>query len=139
MAHQTLENPIVLRVARPTNNLATITRMYMEALGFELLGSFENHDGIDGAMVGRRDHQYHLEFTFRRDSAARSSPDREQLLVFYVPDLTEWTTSCERMVAAGFKRVTSDNPFWDIAGQTFADIDGCRVVLQRAAWTHESS
>lgn len=38
------------------------------------------------------------------------------------------------MVAAGFKQVTSFNPYWDMHGRTFEDNDGYRVVLQNAAW-----
>ena len=132
-------NGIVLRVARPTNNLGTITRMYMEGLGLELLGSFEHHDGFDGVMLGRPDDSYHLEFTLHRDHPASTPPDTEHLLIFYLPDPAEWTEACERMSHAGFTRVASANPFWDVVGQTFADVDGCRVVLQRAAWTQPSS
>ena len=38
------------------------------------------------------------------------------------------------MIAAGFTPVPSFNPYWDRLGRTFADRDGYRVVLQRAAW-----
>jgi len=30
---------------------------------------------------------------------------------------------------------TSENPYWDVAGWTFEDPDGYRVVLQRGPWT----
>src|SRR5215467_708702 len=40
------------------------------------------------------------------------------------------------MIAAGFHRVPSYNPYWEAQGQTFEDLDGYRVVLQNAAWTH---
>jgi hypothetical protein len=35
----------ILRVARPTDNLKAISKMYMDGLGFKLLGSFEDHNG----------------------------------------------------------------------------------------------
>ena len=55
--------------------------------------------------------------------------------VFYLPDQDEWEASCARMLAAGFQRVPSYNPYWEAQGQTFEDLDGYRVVLQNAAWT----
>jgi hypothetical protein len=39
------------------------------------------------------------------------------------------------MTSAGFREVPSNNPYWDLQGRTFEDIDGYRVVLQNAAWT----
>ena len=33
-----------LRVVRHTNNLEKMKSFYIDVLGFELLGSFENHD-----------------------------------------------------------------------------------------------
>ncbi|WP_407668571.1 hypothetical protein [Paraburkholderia dilworthii] len=27
------------------------------------------------------------------------------------------------------------NPYWDVSGQTFADPDGYRVVMQNAVWS----
>jgi len=56
--------------------------------------------------------------------------------VFYLPDQAEWEASCARMLAAGFQRVPSYNLYWEAQGQTFEDLDGYRVVLQHAAWTH---
>ena len=47
----------------------------------------------------------------------------------------EWQRSCDRMRAAGFRSVASDNSYWDRHGKMFEDLDGYRVVLQNAAWT----
>lgn len=38
------------------------------------------------------------------------------------------------MLASGFERVQAYNPYWDVHGQTFEDLDGYRVVLQAGAW-----
>ena len=43
---------LVMRVARPTDQLDSVVRMYLNGLGFEMLGSFENHEGFDGVMLG---------------------------------------------------------------------------------------
>ena len=41
-----------LRVARPTDRLEDVVRFYTIGLGLHVLGSFENHEGFDGVMVG---------------------------------------------------------------------------------------
>ena len=123
-----------LRVARPTDNMAEIVRFYRDGLGFEVIGSFEDHEGFDGVMLGHAGLGYHLEFTHRRGHQAGRAPTAENLLVFYLPEEEEWRRAVERMNALGYGPVKSDNPYWDINGQTFADADGYRVVLQRARW-----
>jgi len=45
-------------------------------------------------------------------------------------------SACAKMIGAGFMQVSSLNPYWDIGGETFEDIDGCRVVLQNSAWVN---
>lgn len=59
----------ILRVARPTDNLGQITRMYSEGLGFDIIGSFCDHQGFDGVLVGHAHHHYHLEFTHHHGSS----------------------------------------------------------------------
>ena len=44
-----------LRVARPTDDLDTVATMYRIGLGFEILGSFADHQGFDGVMLGHPD------------------------------------------------------------------------------------
>ena len=43
------------------------------------------------------------------------------------------------MKAAGFKQVTSFNPYWEIRGRTFVDPDSYRVVLQRSERSNRES
>ena len=54
-----------LRVARPTDNLGQVADMYREGLGMEVLGTFEDHDGFDGVMLGTPGAEYHLEYRRR--------------------------------------------------------------------------
>ena len=124
-----------LRVARPTDRLSDITAMYRAALDFTLLDRFTDHDGFDGVILGHAGQRYHIEFTAKRGHVAGRAPSEEHLLVFYIPDAVEWAERCARMIAAGFRRVPSFNPYWDIAGRTFEDLDGYRVVLENSAWT----
>ena len=123
-----------LRVARPTDHLSAITAMYERGLGFSVLAEFLDHDGFDGAILGACEGCYHIEFTARPGQHVGRAPTEEHLLVFYVPDRVEWEAGCARMIAAGFRGVPSANPYWDVRGRTFEDLDGYRVVLQNSAW-----
>jgi prolyl oligopeptidase len=125
---------LTLRVARPTDHLSAITAMYERGLGLSVLEEFLDHDGFDGVILGAREDRYHIEFTTRPGQHAGRAPTEEHLLVFYVPDRAEWEASCARMLAAGFRDVPSTNPYWDVRGRTFEDLDGYRVVLQNSAW-----
>lgn len=124
----------VLRVARSTDNLEMIARMYMEGLGFERLSEFKGHDGFDGVILGLGSHAYHLEFTQCAHETAGKAPTKDNLLVFYVPDQLEWQHVCKRMEQSGFECVDSFNPYWDLSGRTFEDPDGYRVVIQNEQW-----
>lgn len=126
-----------LRFARPTDQLDTIVNMYKNGLDLEVLGSFEGHQGFDGAMLGNAGMGYHLEFTHQRGHSVGRAPTKDNLLVFYLPDREEWEARCEQMEAAGFKPVPSDNPYWDRLGKTFEDPDGYRVVIQNADWSND--
>ena len=125
----------VLRVARPTDNLATVAAMYEEGLGFMVLAQFTDHDGFDGVILGRPQYPYHLEFTQQRGHHVGPAPTKDNLLVFYVPDRAEWEERCAGMETAGFRSIPSYNPYWDVHGRTFEDVDGYRVVLQNAPWS----
>jgi catechol 2,3-dioxygenase-like lactoylglutathione lyase family enzyme len=124
-----------LRIARPVSDPARTADMYCRGLGYHLLGSFEDHAGFDGVMVGDPTADFHFEFTRCRDHPMAPAPTAEDLTVFYVPGTEEWNATCERMSAAGFRAVTSFNPYWDVRGRTFADPDGYRVVIERARWS----
>jgi catechol 2,3-dioxygenase-like lactoylglutathione lyase family enzyme len=124
----------ILRVARPTDNLAALLRFYCDGLGLHQLTSFAGHNGFDGVMLGHPQAPYHLEFTHQPGHIVGCSPTADNLLVFYLPDASEWQAAVRRMEAAGFASVPSYNPYWDRQGRTFEDSDGYRVVLQHAAW-----
>lgn len=127
-------NGATLRVARPTDQLDAVVRFYTQGLGMSVLGSFRDHDGFDGMMLGRPEGAYHLEFTQKRGHSVGRAPTQDNLLVFYLPDSSEWQGAIDRMRAAGYEPVPSFNPYWDRAGRTFEDPDGYRVVLQNASW-----
>jgi hypothetical protein len=108
--------------------------MYCRGLGFHVAGSFENHNGFDGVMLGLEGSNYHLEFTCFRSHPVAASPTAEDLLVFYLPDAADWQAACDRMLAVGFEQAPSFNPYWVVHGRTFRDPDGYRIVLQQDKW-----
>lgn len=129
-----MKQGIKMRVARPTDRLDEVVRFYRDGLGLQVLGSFQDHDGFDGVMLGHPGQPYHLEFTAKRGHTAGRAPTLDNLLVFYLPDAEQWKAAVERMRACGFEPVASFNPYWDHQGKTFEDPDGYRVVLQNAEW-----
>jgi hypothetical protein len=60
--------------------------MYCAGLGLRVLGSFEDHEGFDGIMLGRAGMPYHLEFTTCRTHPMTPRRTEEDLFVCYVPD-----------------------------------------------------
>jgi hypothetical protein len=104
-------------------------------LELRVLYRFEDHEGFDGVMLGAERAPYHFEFTRARGHANGRAPTKDHLLVFYLPDRSEWIRAVERLQGSGFDPVAAFNPYWDRAGVTFEDPDGYRVVLQNAAWT----
>jgi hypothetical protein len=109
--------------------------MYCAALNLIVLAKFQNHQGFDGVILGRRGMHYHFEFTQCREHPVAPTPTQEDLLVFYVPDHVEWQSTCDRLAESGLVCVASLNPYWDVSGRTFEDHDGYRIVLQNSAWS----
>ena len=110
--------------------------MYRRGLGFGIIGSFEDHAGFDGVMLGAAGSGYHFELTRCRFHPVAPAPTAEDLVVFYLADFAEWQAACERMAAAGFAQVESFNPYWDARGRTYEDADGYRFVLKHAQWSN---
>ena len=123
-----------LRIARPTDNLESITDFYCKGLGFKVIAGFEDHDGFDGIMLSWPGETFHLEFTHQRGTLTSREDSLENLLVFYIPDTAQWKGLVNRLISNGYQAVKSHNPYWDKQGMTFEDPDGYRVVLQNASW-----
>lgn len=108
--------------------------MYRKGLALVEIGRFEDHQGFDGVMLGKPGLNYHFEFTYCRSHPVSPSPTPEDLIVFYLPEPTDWHKACASMLDAGFVEVAPFNPYWQQRGRSFEDHDGYRVVLQQAAW-----
>lgn len=124
----------ILRVARPTDDIAALLSFYTDGLGFRVLTSFTAHNGFDGVMLGHEQAPYHLEFTQQAGHTVGRASSQDHLLVFYLPDAAEWHAAVAQMKTAGFEPAPAYNPYWDQQGLTFEDPDGYRVVLQHATW-----
>ena len=125
---------MVLRIARPTDQMDRLVDFYSRGLGLRVIGQFKNHNGYDGVMLGNDGSPYHLEFTTCPGHPAEGTPSDEHLLVFYLPDEARWRRVIDRIEQAGYQSVRSRNPYWDKRGKTYEDPDGYRVVIQNAAW-----
>jgi catechol 2,3-dioxygenase-like lactoylglutathione lyase family enzyme len=121
------------RVARPTDNLKEVLKFYRDGLGLEVLTSF-NHLGYEGEILGRKGSPYHLEFLHQRGRKFGKASTQNNLLVFYKPE-AEWKSAVERMQKHGYQPVKAENPWGNIDGKTFEDIDGYRVVLKNMNWS----
>lgn len=123
-----------LRIARPVSNVERAATMYCQGLGLKVIGSFVNHEGFDGVMLGVSGGDYHFEFTRHQAHPVVATPTAEDLAVFYLPSRSQWEGMCVRMLTAGFIPVNAFNPYWETNGRTFEDENGYRVVLQNARW-----
>jgi hypothetical protein len=89
-----------LRIAQPTDDLPAVVKFYC-GLGFEVLYEFQDHDGFDGVMLGRKGAAYvHPQ---DRHQAGRT-PTEDNLLVFYLPD--EAGQAWRRLATSRFGRST---------------------------------
>jgi hypothetical protein len=99
-----------------------------------VLATFADHAEFDGVVLGHLRWPYHLELTRRHTDPVAPRPTEEDLLVFYLPELSEWNAVVERIRDFGAHPVRPSNPFWEHHGITFEDPDGYRIVLQNASW-----
>lgn len=127
--------PVVqVRVARPTRSLQELIKFYCEGLGLEIVGSFTAHAGYSGVMLGLPGSDYHLEFTEHEGAQGNyPPPSRDNLLVFYIPELPALERAAARLAALGYPAVAPENPYWDERGVTVEDPDGWRVILMNTA------
>ena len=130
--------PVVqVRIARPTTRLTEVVRFYRDGVGLRVLGTFEDHAGYSGVMLGLPDTTHHLEFTTRGDGAGLPTPTPDHLLVFYIASRAAIEERVEQLAAMGYHAVPPLNPYWATRGATVPDPDGWRIVLTVATGGEE--
>ncbi|MFV1884936.1 MAG: VOC family protein [Balneola sp.] len=117
-----------LRNARHTENLELIKEFYTQIIGLEVLFSFENHNNYSGVFIGKKDHDWHLEFTASKNKAEHKF-DIDDLLVFYPASKGEYNKIVERIESNGIKKFKAKNPFWNENGIMIKDPDGFGVIV----------
>jgi catechol 2,3-dioxygenase-like lactoylglutathione lyase family enzyme len=118
-----------VRIARPTDKLEEVLRFYSKGLGLKIVGSFKEHAGYTGYMLGLPGTDYHLEFTQHAAGSPCPAPSRDNLLVFYIPDKKAVDQIAARLSGLGYHAVEPENAYWKEKGITIEDPDGWRVVL----------
>ncbi|MBF4464477.1 VOC family protein [Flavobacterium sp. LC2016-12] len=117
-----------LRVARHTNDLERIENFYVDILGFERLGGFQNHNNYDGVFIGKSGLDWHFEFT-QSDSKAKHTFDEEDVIVLYPKTISDYNELKNKLVRNNISTIAAINPFWNENGKMFQDPDGYRIVI----------
>jgi hypothetical protein len=118
-----------IRIARPTDQLEKLVTFYSIGLGLSQIGGFRDHDGHSGVILGVPDQTYHLEFTHHKSGSPCPAPTKDNLLVFYFPDIDTRNFIAERLRKMRYDEVVAENPYWKANGITIEDPDGWRIVL----------
>ena len=119
---------MTIRFARHTTDLEKIKSFYLEVLGLELLGRFENHDGYDGLFIGKPCLDWHLEFTTSAETPQHTF-DEDDLLVLYPKTMAEYNALVTRLQENHIPTIPSKNPYWNTNGLQFLDPDGYRILI----------
>ncbi|MEP6803056.1 MAG: VOC family protein [Flavobacterium sp.] len=117
-----------LRVARHTDNLEVIEDFYVNILGFERLGGFENHNNYDGVFIGKSGLDWHFEFT-QSDKKAKHTFDEDDVIVFYPKTILDYNDLIKKLLQYNISTINAINPFWNENGKMFLDPDGYRIVI----------
>lgn len=119
---------MTFRFARHTNNLEKINSFYIDILGFELLGGFENHNFYDGIFIGKPNENWHLEFTKSEETIEFNFGD-DDYLVFYPENHSEYNAIIESISKNNIAFITSKNPYWNENGKIILDPDGFSIII----------
>lgn len=121
-----------IRVARPTRDLERTAAFY-GLLDLPLLGSFEDHDGYSGVILGLPDSSRQLELVLH--DGETPSPTDEDQLVLYLGSSERVSELAARGLAAGFESRPPANPYWERTGAVgFVDPDGYWLILSPDSW-----
>ena len=118
----------MIRIARATRRLESMTRFYRDGLGFPIVDHFTGHAGYSGVILAMHD-RVELELTSHARGRTGARPDPDDLLVIHLATAAEVERIHRRLESLGHSSVTPLNPWWLVRAVTFEDPDGWRVVL----------
>lgn len=119
---------MTFRYARHTTDLHKIEKFYTEIVGLENIGGFENHNNYDGLFLGRKNSNWHLEFTTSLDKP-KSKFDEDDILVFYVNSEIELSRIKKILTQRNIKLETPKNPYWKENGILVSDPDNFNIIF----------
>jgi catechol 2,3-dioxygenase-like lactoylglutathione lyase family enzyme len=127
---------MAVRVARPSRDLEAASAFYRDALGLLALGSFEDHHGFSGVILGLPDASRQLELVAAPD--AEPKPTAEDQLVLYLGGPEHVDGTAARLRAAGHEPELSPNPYWaNVGAVCFVDPDGYWLILSPQSWNDD--
>ncbi|MEZ4853369.1 VOC family protein [Flavobacterium sp.] len=121
---------MTFRFARHTNSLEKLKKFYTQVLHFEILGSFENHNGYNGIFIGKQNQNWHLEFTENQEKIEFTFGE-DDMLVFYPQTQIEYQDIINSIIENNVQLIKSKNPYWNENGKMFLDPDGYRIVVSK--------
>jgi serine kinase of HPr protein (carbohydrate metabolism regulator) len=116
------------RLARHANNLNRLIKFYTAVLNFEILGSFESHSDYNGVFLGKKELDWHIEFTESNEKANQIT-DADDLLVFYPKSKSEYKTILDNIKQHKIAILKAKNSYWNQNGILIQDPDGFYIVI----------
>ncbi|MEG1238451.1 MAG: VOC family protein, partial [Flavobacterium sp.] len=110
------------------DNLEIIENFYINILGFERLGDFQNHKDYDGVFIGKTGLDWHFEFTQSKVKANHSF-DEDDVIILYPKTILDYNELIDKLEHHNISTITAVNPFWNENGKMFQDPDGYRIVI----------
>jgi len=121
---------MIFRYARHTNQLESLINFYTQILNFDILGSFQDHDGYDGVFLGKNGEKWHLEFT-QSSEEPKSVFDEDDILVFYPESTEEFEKITENLKTFNVPLIEPKNPYWKENGICFEDSDYFKIIVSK--------
>ena len=117
-----------LRIARHTKNLKNALDFYVDIIGLEKIGGFENHNGYDGIFIGKKNLAWHLEFTTSSENPNHFFDD-DDIIVFYPESKDEFENIIKKFKEKNIEILKAKNPYWNVNGFLVKDFDNQNVAI----------
>lgn len=119
----------VMRVARPTTDIARSLAFWTEIVGLDVRSRFDDHNGYDGIILGDGDGSWELELTRHRSGEPLPTPTGEDIAALYSsrPDAEALVA---RLADAGHPPHEHANPYWaTMNASVHTDPDGYTLIV----------